>query len=109
MVKQEISLPTIKDNESLLLNEIISALGINREDILASDKDINKVYQELCEILNIIPQEYLNPTLAKMCIAIRVGLFDSTLNYIWNTTVINLREKLKNFWLNHIIFPQIKI
>ena len=34
-----------------------------------------------------------------MCIAVAAGLFDSAINYIWNASVIELREKVKGFGL----------
>ncbi len=35
-----------------------------------------------------------------MCVAVASGLFDSAINYIWNSSVIELREKVKRFGLN---------
>ena len=95
---QNIFLPTIASENDTFLDEVTRNLGVPRE-IIASDKEISKVWEELPEELSLIPREYLNPTLARMCIAVRTGLFDSALNYIWNTTVISLREKLKKFGL----------
>ena len=95
---QNIFLPTIASENNTFLDEITQTLRVPRE-IIASDREISKVWGELPEELSLIPREYLNPTLARMCIAVRTGLFDSALNYIWNTTVISLREKLKKFGL----------
>ena len=95
---QNILLPTIASEQNTFLDEVTRNLRVPRE-IIASDKEISKVWEELPEELSLIPREYLNPTLARMCIAVRTGLFDSALNYIWNTTVISLREKLKKFGL----------
>lgn len=95
---QNIFLPTIASENDTFLDEVTRNLRVPRE-IIASDKEISKVWEELPEELSLIPREYLNPTLARMCIAVRTGLFDSALNYIWNTTVISLREKLKKFGL----------
>lgn len=35
-----------------------------------------------------------------MCVAVASGLFDSAINYVWNCSIIELREKVKRFGLN---------
>ena len=34
-----------------------------------------------------------------MCVAIRAGLFDGAINYIWNVTVLHLRQRMRDFGL----------
>ena len=36
----------------------------------------------------------------RMCVAVSSGLFDSAINYIWNASVIELRDKIRRFGLN---------
>jgi hypothetical protein len=35
-----------------------------------------------------------------MCVAVATGLFDSAINYAWNSAIIELREKVRRFGLN---------
>ena len=34
-----------------------------------------------------------------MCVAVRVGLFDGAINYMWNVTVLHLRQRIRDFGL----------
>lgn len=94
----DINLPVINEKQDFL-TEVVDCLGVSR-DILADDKHIVDVWQRLPMLLSEMPKEYVNPLIARMCVAVRVGLFDSAVNYIWNTTVINLRKKIIDFGLN---------
>ncbi len=49
--------------------------------------------------MNKIPPALRAEGLARMCVAVAAGLFDSAINYIWNASVIELREKVKRFGL----------
>jgi hypothetical protein len=40
-----------------------------------------------------------------MCVAIASGLFDSAINYAWNSAIVELRQKVRRFGLN--VIPQI--
>ena len=40
-----------------------------------------------------------------MCVAVATGLFDSAVNYIWNSAVTELREKVKRFGI--AVIPKI--
>jgi hypothetical protein len=79
--------------------EFINALGIPRE-VLASDEEIQYVWANLPRQLKDIANINLRAELiAKMCVAVSVGLFDSAINYAWNAAILHLREKIKNFGL----------
>ena len=34
-----------------------------------------------------------------MCVAVSTGLFDSAINYIWNATILHLRDRVREFGL----------
>jgi hypothetical protein len=51
-------------------------------------------------ILKKIPPALRTEGMARMCVAVASGLFDSAINYIWNCSIIELREKVKRFGLN---------
>lgn len=95
--EQLITLPKNNDSETFL-SAITHDLGVSR-DILPTEEDIQHAWNELPNLLRQVPKESINPMLVKMCIAVKSGLFDSAVNYIWNTSVTALRSKLKKFGL----------
>ncbi|MBB3235649.1 hypothetical protein [Phyllobacterium endophyticum] len=95
----DVNLPAIIKNTLPVLDDLTAALGIPRS-ILASDEEIGSAWSSLPSVLNKIPAELRTEQLAKMCIAVASGLFDSALNYVWNCSIVELREKVKRFGLN---------
>lgn len=96
-----INLPTLPNTTIPVLGELESALKIP-SGILASPDDISHAWDSLPRELADIPVPLRNETIAKLCVAISVGLFDSAINYIWNATILNLREKVRIFGLRVI-------
>jgi len=97
----KIYLPEIVKESTSSLLEITKALGVPR-DIIASDEEISEAWSSLPSVMKKIPPELMSKGLARMCISVASGLFDSAINYIWNASVIELRIKVKNFGLNII-------
>ncbi len=97
----EIKLPMVTNNTSEYLKTITSSLSVPR-DILASDEDIKEAWLRLPRVLSKIPKELITKWVAKMCIAVSTGLFDSWINYIWNESIIELRKKIITFWLANV-------
>lgn len=95
-IKQSIQLPSVASASTLFVEQLTTALGFPRE-ILASDADIAKSWGQLPELLDAIPPERRDPLLARMCIAVSVGLLDSAINYVWNSAMIELRRKVREF------------
>lgn len=93
-----VKLPEIVNNNDFIEN-ILTSLNVPRE-ILATTDDIYDVWYRLPSLLSKMPHEFINPLVARMCVAVRVGLFDSAINYIWNATIINLRQKIIDFGVN---------
>jgi hypothetical protein len=91
-----IQLPSVASSSANFVDQLTKALGFPRE-ILASDSDIAKSWTQLPELLNSIPPERRDPLLARMCIAVSVGLLDSAINYAWNSAMIELRRKVREF------------
>lgn len=94
-----IELPAIIQDTQPTLTAITKALGVPR-DLLASDDEIENAWESLPRLMKKIPPELRTEGLAKMCVAVSTGLFDSAINYIWNSSVIELRDKVKRFGLN---------
>ncbi len=95
----KVELPAIIEHTTPILVSITNALGVPRE-LLASDDEIENAWESLPRIMKKIPAELRSEGLAKMCVAVSTGLFDSAINYIWNSSIIELREKVKRFGLN---------
>lgn len=94
----DIKLPAIIKETSSALEALTKALGVPR-DILPSDEEIKAAWTNLPRILQKIPPDLRTQELALMCVAVASGLFDSAINYVWNASIIELREKVKRFGL----------
>ncbi|MFT9056424.1 MAG: hypothetical protein ABF449_07340, partial [Ethanoligenens sp.] len=94
-------LPDVLEVTLPQVNSIIDAFGLRR-DIIASNDEIRYAWQELPREIQRIPRELRNEPIARMVIAMSVGLFDGAVNYIWNAVVIGLKTKAKNFGLGFI-------
>jgi hypothetical protein len=101
----DVKLPAILANTSPVLIALTDALGVSRT-VLASDESIETAWSMLPLLLKRIPVNLRSEGLVRMCVAIASGLFDSAINYIWNSAVIELREKVKRFGLT--VVAQIK-
>jgi hypothetical protein len=95
----EIKLPAVVATMSPTLDALTEALGVPR-DVLASEEEIQAAWHNLPRVLTKIPPELRTEGLARMCVAVASGLFDSAVNYIWNTAIIELRNKIRRFGLN---------
>lgn len=102
LVKVEpITLPVVIEETCSVVGKLVTALGLPRE-VLASDDEIAHVWSDLPRLLSRIPREQINVLHARMIVAISTGLFDSAVNYAWNLSVMQLREKLRGFGL-HVV------
>lgn len=99
-----VDLPLVTTATADFIVSLTTALGLPR-DILASDEEIGIAWQQLPVLLNKIPAQLRGPLLARMCVAISVGLIDSAINYAWNAAVLELRDKVRRFGLT--VVPEI--
>ncbi len=95
----EVKLPAVTNKTVLVLEALTKALNVPR-DILASDDEIKAAWINLPRILKKIPPQLRTEGLARMCVAVASGLFDSGINYAWNSAIIELRQKVRRFGLN---------
>lgn len=93
------NLPAIINITSQNLQQVTAALGVSRT-LIASDGEITNAWTQLPRLLEQIPRDQLNEQHVRMCIAVSSGLFDSAINYAWNTAVMALRERVRAFGLN---------
>jgi len=91
-------LPALPDTVLPGLVTLTKALGVPRE-VLASDEDIHHAWHGLPRELRDIPGDLRGELIARMCVAVSAGLFDSAMNYAWNAAILQLRQKIRNFGL----------
>ena len=96
---KDLNLPAVIESTAPALLALTNALGVPR-DILASDDEIWTAWENLPRVLKKIPPQLRTGEVARMCVAVTVGLFDSAINYIWNAAIIELQGKVKRFGLN---------
>lgn len=97
-MRREVSLPVLPEQMFTGIADITSALGIPR-DVLAPDEEIKHAWQELPRELREVPPQLRGDLVARMCVAVAAGLFDGAINYIWNVTVLHLRQRIIDFGL----------
>ena len=95
----KVNLPAVIESSQSILIALTTALGVPR-DILASDGEINGAWTILPRVLTKVPPALRSEALARMCVAVASGLFDSAINYVWNATILELRDKVRRFGLN---------
>jgi len=99
-MSDKISLPALTNIETEdIVTAITKSLGFSRT-VLASQEDIETVWSTLKNEISRVRLEYRHEMLARMIVGIRVGLFSSAVNEMWNTTILVLREKIRDFGLN---------
>jgi len=95
----EINLPAVIEDTTPVLQALTDALGVSR-DVLASDDEIQAAWGNLPRAMKKIPPHLRDKGMVKMCVAVASGLFDSAINYVWNASEIELRNKIIRFGLN---------
>ena len=81
------------------LTAYLSELGLPTEQVLVPVGERTKVINNLPEVINLVDanQRINSIYLSKFIAACGVGLFDAALNFIWDETVLNLRQKVARF------------
>lgn len=95
---EEISLPEVR-TAIPHIHSIVKSLNLPPE-VLADEEKIIYAWNNLPRQLMKVPVDLRDELLARMCVAISVGLFDSAVNYVWNSSIRNLRKKVKDFGFN---------
>lgn len=101
----QVTLPGLPNKTAPIIDELTTALNIPRT-VLASSEDIEMAWINLPRELKEIPVQLRDELIAKMCVAVSVGLFDGAMNYIWNASILHLRTKVRAYGLS--IVAQIK-
>lgn len=80
----------------------LAALGLPTENIIAPTSERQKIENNLTPFLQSLPSEVKKDAryLSKFVAGAAIGLFDASLNYIWNEVVVNLRNKVNIYGLD---------
>jgi hypothetical protein len=92
--ESDIMLPALPEQMLPALASLTTALGIPR-GVLAPDEEIAYAWNDLPRELRAIPPALRGELIARMCVAVSVGLFDGAINYIWNATVLHMRQRIR--------------
>ena len=88
-----VELKGISELTGEMLANLTAALGVPR-DVVASDEQIGEALERLPRLIRRIPARLRDKRIVKACIAVASGLFDATINYVWNAAIVELREKV---------------
>lgn len=80
----------------------LAHLGLPTENIIASLPERKIIENNLPAFIESLPPEVKRDAryLSKFVAGAAIGLFDASLNYVWNEVVINLREKVVIYGLD---------
>ena len=81
----------------------LSQKGLPKDNVLVPVDDRRPVLQNMPTVLNNLTDDQKSAAvyISKFTAACVMGLFDAALNYLWNETVRNLREKVARFDLEY--------
>ncbi|HZY92565.1 MAG TPA: hypothetical protein VFG07_07350 [Thermoplasmata archaeon] len=85
------------------LTSYLKALDLPTRDILAPLPERRKVFSLLPETVSVLKSEQRSEAfyISKFTAACAVGLFDAALNYLWDATVVTLRDRVVLFDLTY--------
>lgn len=87
---------TIVTTDFSKFEEYLVSLKLPTDNIIASPQERNLIMDALPKFITSLPEETRKNAryLSKFIAGAVVGLFDASLNFIWNEVVINLRKKV---------------
>lgn len=93
---------TIVTTDFSKFEEYLVSLKLPTENIIASPQERNLIMDALPKFIISLPEETRKDAryLSKFIAGAAVGLFDASLNFVWNEVVINLRKKVVVYGLD---------
>ena len=93
---------TILTKQVTKFEEVLKSYGLPSKNIIASVDEREAIMTALPSLLNKIPTEEKRDAtyLSKFVAGAVIGLFDASLNFVWNEVVINLRKKVITYGLD---------
>jgi hypothetical protein len=100
---QRTDLEPAVDRFSAGLTLYLENLGLPKDNVLVEMVERAKVIKNLPDVVAAIPAQRRPSAMyvSKFIAACAAGLFDAALNYLWDETVVNLREKVVRFDLDY--------
>lgn len=88
---------------SYILSSYLKSKNLPSENVLVDFQQRGIVFSNLPTILSYLDDNQANNAfyISKFIAACASGLFDAALNYLWNETILNLKEKVKQFDVNY--------
>lgn len=85
------------------LTGYLDQVGLPKDDILVPFDRRRPVFQNMPTVLDYLSSSQKSSAayISKFVAAVAVGLFDAALNYLWDETVKNLREKVAKFDIDY--------
>lgn len=82
--------------------QFLMSVGLPSENVIASLEERENVMAMLPGLLNQIPNEQKRDAyyLSRFVAGAAIGLFDASLNYVWNEVVLTLRNKIVYYGLD---------
>ncbi len=101
--KVSTEIATTVDTFSKGLSGYLQAQGLPYDSLLVAVRERRTVFSNLPSIVADLSHEYRAGALyiSKFAAACAAGLFDAALNYLWDETVSNLRQKIARFDLEY--------
>lgn len=81
----------------------LEAFGLPLDNVIAPFEERQRIMQALPDFLNQLPPEIKSDAryLSKFIAGSAVGLFDASLNFVWNEVILNLRKKVVAYGLDY--------
>ena len=81
---------------------ILNDFGLPSENIIASVEERENIMKMLPNLMNSIPESQKRDAryLSRFVAGAAIGLFDASLNYVWNEVIISLRKKIIYFGID---------
>jgi len=84
--------------------------GLPSEGVLISGNERSKVFRNIKDVIDLLPSDKRSRSIyiSKFIAAVASGLFDAALNYLWNETISELRQRIVNYDLPYFFDNAVK-
>jgi len=105
LVQVNSTVGTSVDSFSKGLQEYLKSLQLPSRNVLVSPEERMDVLDNLPRVVTRLSPEFRENSMyiSKFIAACGAGLFDAALNFLWNETIINLRQKVVHFDMDYFI------
>lgn len=106
-----------RNNSLIQLNEFETGLknaldlfSLPKDDVFVSTDERMKVFKNLSDTLNIIPcnERKTSLYLSKFIASTASGLFDASLNYLWDETILQIRKRVAQYDIDYFFDNVVK-